>query len=159
MLQSLTEQIAKRSGHYCFLQPRIQVEGTVPFLPVSAVNGLRRELAAALDSQPGHARPLPKGTQNPAIHALETLDYKSNIANSADRALFAARGTQNMEDAYELSHRSGIEYMRSKYCIRHELGLCPRQGKEQNAQPLYLRNGKQRLLLSFDCVSCEMTVS
>lgn len=158
MLQSLTEQMAKRSGHYCFLQPQIQVEGTVPFLPISAVNGLRRELAAALDSQPVHARPLPKGTQNPAIHAPETLDYKANIANSADRALFAARGTQNMEDAYELSHRSGVEYMRSKYCIRHELGLCPKQGKVKAAEPLLLRNGKQRLRLHFHCTTCEMTV-
>lgn len=117
-----------------------------------------RELAAALDSQPVHARLLPKGTENPAIHAAETLDYKANIANSADRTLFAARGTHSMEDAYELSHRSGVEYMRSKYCIRHELGLCPKQGKVKAAEPLLLRNGKQRLRLHFHCTTCEMTV-
>ena len=49
--------------------------------------------------------------------------------------------------------------MRSKYCIRHELGLCPRQGKVKKAEPLFLRNGKERLQLSFDCAVCEMTVT
>ena len=64
-----------------------------------------------------------------------------------------------MEEAYELSHWSGAELMRSKYCIRHELGLCPKQGKTQKAEPLYLRNGKERLQLTFHCVQCEMTVT
>ena len=64
-----------------------------------------------------------------------------------------------MEEAYELSHRPGVEYMRTKYCIRHQLGLCPKQGKEKKAEPLFLRNGKERLQLTFDCAVCEMTVS
>ena len=49
--------------------------------------------------------------------------------------------------------------MRSKYCIRHELGLCPKQGKVQKAEPLFLLNGKERLKLTFDCAVCEMTVT
>ena len=49
--------------------------------------------------------------------------------------------------------------MRTKYCIRHQLGLCPRQGNVKKAEPLFLRNGKERLQLTFDCAVCEMTVS
>jgi len=63
-----------------------------------------------------------------------------------------------MEQAYELTHRPGAELMRSKYCIRHELGLCPKQGKAPKAEPLFLINGKERLRLDFHCAECEMTV-
>ena len=48
--------------------------------------------------------------------------------------------------------------MRSKYCIRHQLGLCPKQGKVKKAEPLFLLNGKERLRLDFHCSVCEMTV-
>ena len=29
------------------------------------------------------------------------------------------------DQAYELSHLPGAELMRTKYCIRYELGICP----------------------------------
>ena len=128
MLQSIQEQLAKRSGHYAFGEPSIRVDGPVPFLPVSALNGLRRDLAAQLDAQPVQARPL----------------YK---------------GTKTQDSSFQLQYNSHGELMRSKYCIRHELGLCPRQGKVKKAEPLFLRNGKERLQLSFDCAVCEMTVT
>ena len=128
MLQSLREQLAKRSGHYAFQTPSLTLDGPVPFLPVSALNALRRDLAAQLDAQPVMARPLYKGAK-------------------------AQDGT------FQLHYASHGELMRSKYCIRHELGLCPKQGKVKKAEPLFLRNGKERLQLSFDCAVCEMTVT
>ena len=51
------------------------------------------------------------------------------------------------------------ELMRSKYCVRYELGLCP---KFQGAKPpkeLFLLNNGRRLELHFDCAACEMTVT
>ena len=128
MLQSLREQLAKRSGHYAFQTPSLAIDGPVPFMPVSALNGLRRDLAALLDAQPVQARPLYKGTK----------------AQDSD---------------FQLQYDSHGELMRSKYCIRHELGLCPKQGKVKKTEPLFLRNGKERLQLSFDCAVCEMTVT
>ena len=128
MLQTIREQLGKRSGHYAFQAPSVQVEGPVPFLPTSALNGLRRDLAALLDQLAVNALPLYRGVKNP-------------------------------ETSFRLEYASHGEFMRSKYCIRHELGLCPKQGKVKKAEPLFLRNGKERLQLSFDCAVCEMTVS
>ena len=128
MLQTIREQLGKRSGHYAFQAPSVQVEGPVPFLPTSALNGLRRDLAAQLDQLAVNALPLYRGVKNP-------------------------------ETSFRLEYASHGELMRSKYCIRHELGLCPKQGKVKKAEPLFLRNGKERLQLSFDCAVCEMTVS
>jgi putative protease len=128
MLQTIREQLGKRSEHYAFQAPSLQVEGPVPFFPTSALNGLRRDLAAKLDLFPVQALPI-------------------------------KRGKKDENSSFRLEYASNGELMRSKYCIRHELGLCPKQGKAKKAEPLFLRNGKERLQLSFDCAVCEMTVS
>ncbi len=159
MLQTIRRQLAKRSGHYHFLEPEVACEAPVPFLPAAFLNGIRRELAARLDEVPVQAIPLRRGREDASVRAPEELSYKANIANSRDEAIYAGRGSKTMERAYELTHRSGAELMRSKYCIRHELGLCPRQGKAKKAEPLFLRNGKERLRLDFHCAVCEMTVT
>ena len=72
--------------------------------------------------------------------------------------LYRERGALQMEDAYELTHREGVEYMRTKYCLRHELGLCPKQRPGTRPDPLFLLNNGRRLRLDFDCRNCEMTV-
>ena len=47
--------------------------------------------------------------------------------------------------------------MRTKYCIRYELGMCPRHHSAAPG-PLYLLNCGRKLTLNFDCSRCEMTV-
>jgi putative protease len=50
--------------------------------------------------------------------------------------------------------------MRTKYCVKHQLGLCPQRDKPPDLkEPLYLvdENGHQ-YKLRFDCAACEMDV-
>lgn len=159
MLALIPAQLAKRSGHYGFQTPEVSVSGPVPLLSAAFLNGIRRSLAAQLDALPVQAPPLRKGSVDPSIPAPSALDYRANIANSRDRALYAGRGAASQEAAYELTHRPGAELMRSKYCVRHELGLCPKQGKAAKADPLFLENAGRRLRLDFHCAACEMTVT
>ena len=156
--ENLYRQIGKRTGHYAFEVTELTVEPGAPFLAAAFINGIRRSLAQDLDQMPVNALPLRQGCENPAITAPENLSYKANVANSADKALYAARGAREQEDAYELTHRPGAELMRSRYCVRHELGLCPRQQRGQKPEPLTLLNGSKRLRLHFHCDVCEMTV-
>jgi putative protease len=93
-----------------------------------------------------------------SVKAPSELSYKANIANRIDRDIYQSRGASNMEDAYEITHRQGAELMRSKYCVRHELGMCPKQKKGLKPDPLYLENAGRRLTLKFHCSVCEMTV-
>ena len=51
------------------------------------------------------------------------------------------------------------ELMRSKYCVRYELGLCPKYQGGRPPKELYLLNNGRRLALHFDCAACEMTVT
>ncbi|MBR5255447.1 MAG: U32 family peptidase [Bacteroidales bacterium] len=157
MLETIRMQLAKRSGMYAFSVSEVKADGPVPFMPAAFLNGIRRQLADALDAQPVPMLPLRKGVIRPDA-APETLTYKDNIANSIAREIYRERGTSQMEEAYELTHRDGVEYMRTKYCLRHELGLCPKQRPGTRPDPLYLLNNGRRLRLDFDCKVCEMTV-
>ena len=49
--------------------------------------------------------------------------------------------------------------LRTKYCIRYELGMCPKYQGARPPQELFLLNNGRRLALHFDCAACEMSVT
>ena len=85
------------------------------------------------------------------------LAQKLDLLSVQARPLY--RGARQPDSTFKMEYKSNGELMRTKYCIRHQLGLCPRQGKVKKAEPLFLRNGKERLQLIFNCAECEMTVT
>ena len=196
-------QISKATGIYSFTLRSLEVEtpdGSLPFLPTSALNAIRRDLAAALEEMPCRAIPLPVNqassrTGNAEYPVLESdvlsqvqdiqettsngphLSYKANIANHIARKIYMSLGASRTDDAFEISHRPDAELMRTKYCIRYELGLCPvHQAGRQHGRAnhtsgmvnppipssrktnLYLTNNGKRYHLAFDCANCEMVV-
>ena len=157
MLETIRVQLSKRSGFYSFSVSGVEADGPVPFMPASFLNGIRRDLATSLDAMPVRMQPLRHGSVRPDP-APAALTYKDNMANSIAREIYRERGSSAFEDAYELTHREGVEYMRTKYCLRHELGLCPKLRPGTRPDPLFLLNNGRRLRLDFDCKSCEMTV-
>ncbi len=196
-------QISKATGIYSFTLRSLEVEtpdGSLPFLPTSALNAIRRDLAAALEEMPCRAIPLlvnqaSSRTGNAEYPVLEPdvlsqvqdiqettsngphLSYKANIANHIARKIYMSLGASRTDDAFEISHRPDAELMRTKYCIRYELGLCPvHQAGRQHGRAnhtsgmvnppipssrktnLYLTNNGKRYHLAFDCANCEMIV-
>lgn len=210
-------QISKATGIYSFTLRSLEVEtpdGSLPFLPASALNAIRRDLAATLEDMPCKTVPLPTGQAVNATGIVKVLDnrknaidapaylgkcqsqkpilsqvsdiqetasdgihlsYKANIANHVARETYQSLGATQTDDAFEISHRPDAELMRTKYCIRYELGLCPvhqqagrQQGKGNanlhgltttaNLKNLSLINNSKRYRLAFDCANCEMIV-
>ena len=93
---------------------------------------------------------------------MKDASYRLNISNKLAEKLYRDAGIETFERAYELEHQKDAELMRTKYCVRHELGLCPKQqrGKQVSAaSPLYILNNGQRFVLKFDCRNCEMIVT
>lgn len=203
MREMFVAQISKDTGIYSFTLSSLNVEtpdGSLPFLPASALNAIRRDLAAALEEMPCRAIPLPVNqasscTGNAEYPVLEPdvlsqvqdiqettsngphLSYKANIANHIARKIYMSLGASRTDDAFEISHRPDAELMRTKYCIRYELGLCPvHQAGRQHGRAnhtsgmvnppipssrktnLYLTNNGKRYHLAFDCANCEMVV-
>jgi putative protease len=133
----------------------------LPFMPVSAINAIRRDIAAKLDKMPCKAIPLGKGRSidKASMNMPKSLTYKENVANHIAREIYESLGAESVEPAFELSHRQDAELMRTKYCIRYELGLCPKHQHAAPTGPLFLVNNGSRYALGFDCSACEMTVS
>ncbi|MBO6221451.1 MAG: U32 family peptidase [Bacteroidales bacterium] len=164
-------QIEKTTGRYSFTLESLEMAGgKLPFLPASAINGIRREIAAKLDSMTCKAVPLGGPAKEEKPFTLPgKITYKSNISNKVSESIYRKFGAASIEKAFELSHQNEAELMRSKYCIRHELGLCLKDPSASGhgtttaamtqAGPLYLVNNGKRYRLGFDCAACEMTVS
>ncbi len=115
--------------------------------------------SASADKKTGSPAEIQYGDIKENQFLPEHLDYSYNIANRLSREVYMAHGAKSADPAYELSHTVSAELMRTKYCVRHELGLCPKQGKVQKSEPLFLRNNGQVFVLKFDCGRCEMTVT
>lgn len=159
----IREQLSKRGGHYVFSVTALAADtpgGALPLVSASILNSMRRLVAEDLDALPCGHLPMAQGHRHPDIQvSAKGITYKANVANSSTRGLYASRGAESVEDAYELTHRKDAELMRTRYCIRYELGLCPvRQGAKENRRLFLLNNGR-RFSLHFDCGNCEMTVS
>ena len=164
-------QIEKATGRYSFTLESLEMPGgKLPFLPASAINGIRREIAAKLDSMACKAVPLGGPAKEEKPFTLPgKITYKSNVSNKVSESIYLKFGAASIEKAFELSHQNEAELMRSKYCIRHELGLCLKDPSASGhgtttaamtqAGPLYLVNNGKRYRLGFDCSACEMTVS
>ena len=117
-------------------------------------------MAERLDALPCGRLPLYQNDKPVIPSAVEeSVSYKENVANALSRAVYERLGATAVEPAYELAHQSGAELMRSRYCIRYELGLCPRHQGARDTGPLFLLTTGRRLSLAFDCSHCEMIVS
>ena len=131
----LREQLGKRSGVYRFSVDELLVEtagGKLPLLSAATLNGIRRLVAEDLDSVPVEKR----------------FRVKPGMTNNVPG--------MTKECHSERSEESVL--LRSKYCIRYELGLCPKYQGAKPPQELFLLNNGRRLALRFDCAACEMTV-
>lgn len=168
----IREQLSKRSGDFFFRVRSLEIAtpgGALPLMSASTLNSIRRLIASDLAAQPcgripmypGLPASVPVHPESAPCHPGRNEDspfpketnYKANIANRPASELLPGA-----DPAYELAHPEGAELMRSRYCIKYELGLCPSRQGAKPTGPLYLLNNGRRLALGFDCAQCEMIV-
>lgn len=53
----------------------------------------------------------------------------------------------------------GDELMRTRYCVRYQLGMCPKWQGAKGSGRLFLENNGRRFALNFHCKECEMTLT
>ena len=127
----MREQLGKRALHYVFSVASIEAASGLPLLGAATLNSIRRLLAEDLDAIPCTKVPMQDS------RALE--EFVPQIP--------APAGIDTDEPL-----------MRSRYCIKYELGLCPSRQGAKPTGPLFLVNNGRRLSLGFDCARCEMSV-
>ena len=126
----LREQLSKRSGIFCFTLDELNVKTAGGRLPLLSASTIN------------------------SIRRLVAEDLDSWPCGRRE----LARGTRS-ESGYVHPEPAMDELMRSKYCIRYELGMCPRLQGAAASGPLFLVNNGRKFALGFDCAKCEMTVS
>ena len=126
----LHDQLSKRSGIYSFSLKNLKVETSGGNLPLLSASTINNIRRLVAED----------------ISSLPAL--KRRLATGHRKVKFS-----------DLSGVRENELMRSKYCVRYELGMCPvHQGARQGG-PLYLLNGGRKFRLGFDCAACEMTLT
>ena len=163
MLDMIRGQIGKNTGMYSFEVREIATSDILPFMSASFLNSVRRDLAEKLDAMPCASKDLllrdvRKVDKGVCTVPQKKTSYKNNISNRLSETVYLSCGAESVAPAYELSHEASAELMRTKYCIRYELGMCQKHHGSKETGPLYLLNNGQRFSLHFDCRNCEMVL-
>ena len=161
-MAKLKENLSK-FGNTMFVAEPVELKLSQPwFLPVSAINALRREATEQLEtariaSHPRPPRALPAA--NPVPYPQEELTYLGNVFNAKARQFYEKHGVKLIEEAYEAGNEKGmVSLMITRHCLRYSFNLCPKEVKHLKPDPMTLVNGNEKLILKFDCKACEMHV-
>jgi putative protease len=133
------------------------------YISVSILNGIRRDVLETLTQirLEKYPRQTIQLTPNNIPYPAKTLDYHANVLNDYARRFYARHGAEIVEPAFEaLSNTTGKTVMTTRYCIRHQLDLCPRHSKssQSSREPLRISDNHHTYRLEFDCQQCRMFV-
>lgn len=144
---------------------------SIPYLKISDINSIRRNLAEKLESKILREYDISRRSFVPrkpdmeaAKHFAAALpcDYRANCLNSLAREFYSDVGvniTEYSPESGRLDMR-GRRVMRTRLCILRELGICKTLGKFPPSikEPLFLKSESANLRLRFDCKSCAMDI-
>ncbi len=135
------------------------------FIPASTLTTLRRKSIAMLDLS--REVSYPREFRRPAVDNLtlpgnKVLEARDNVANSLARKFYYAAGATAITPALEVNRpdlNKDQQVMETRYCLRRELGACLKT-KSAGKYPdrLYIKSGRNRYRLQFDCDKCMMRV-
>jgi putative protease len=154
------------TGNTPYIVTHLEIRPEEPgFLPVSVLNRLRREALEALTKtrQDSYCRRTTKFEPSGIPYPSESLDFCANVLNEYARQFYRRHGAEIAEPAFETLKRSDMAertVMTTRYCVRHELDLCPRHGRSKPSptESLRLRDAHNSYRLEFDCRRCMMRV-
>ena len=165
-----TQHELARLGGTLFQAEHLALEWARPrFIPASQLKALRRQAVEQLEVNraKNYQRPV-RGVavEPPTPYPDDSLSYLANVLNHRAADFYAKHGVKVIESAYEAHEELGdVSLMITKHCVRFSLSLCPMQAKgvqgvqgTVRAEPMTLVNGREKLLLRFDCKPCEMHV-
>lgn len=160
--KTLQDSLSK-FGNTMFSAQPVELKLSQPwFLPVGALNALRREAtekleAARLATHPHPPRAAP--AENSVPYPQDELTYLGNVFNAKARHFYEKHGVKLIAEAYEANQEKGlVSLMITRHCLRYSFNLCPKEVKHLKPDPMTLVNGSEKLILKFDCKACEMHV-
>ncbi|MDR2928490.1 MAG: U32 family peptidase [Cytophagaceae bacterium] len=159
--EQIKAQLSKLGNTPFYLLSAVIELQTPMFLQASVINGLRR---SAVDSH--RAKRMEQYARvehqiTPTYHRYpEQLPVgESNVLNNLARTFYQQHGAGNIPDGFELLEPAGMQcVMTAKHCIRHVLGICPKENRLMHADNLVLKSAHNKYLVKFECKKCEMHI-
>ncbi|MFA7273713.1 MAG: U32 family peptidase [Crocinitomicaceae bacterium] len=167
--ESMEENIQKnlaKTGNTPFIVDQLTIDFSQAwFLPISKVNEVRREVLEKLIETrvTEYHREEVQIVKTDHPYPNENLDFTFNVSNKLARQFYHRHGVKEIEKAFELQWDPGkSRVMTTKYCVKYELGKCPRFQRETMGEkvkePLVLKQGEIEYKLKFNCKPCEMEI-
>ena len=167
--ESIVDNIKKnlaKAGNTPFIVDDIRVDFSANwFLPISKINDIRRTVLEQLMGTRVREYQREEHPITPTDHPypVPELDFTYNVSNKLARQFYHRHGVQQIEKAFELQWDPGkSRVMTTKYCVKYELGKCPRFQRETMGEkvkePLVLKHGEVEYKLKFNCKPCEMEI-
>lgn len=154
MKEVFIEQLSK-SGESDYKVENVAVLGYLPFMKVSEINSLRREILTELTKKrlKNYKRNVQKKLSR-AVFPEQTKDYRANVHNKYAKEFYESYGCKITEKSFETDKKvKNPELMRSKHCLYRSFNMC----KSNNN--LYLIDEKGiKYSLIHDCKNCEMII-
>jgi putative protease len=162
--EDTTRRQLGKTGNTPFACAGVELAWDQPyFLPMAALNTLRREALDRLSAARTANRPVMQGgiLRNQVPYPETILTYRGNALNRQAVAFYQRHGVKEIAPAAESGlDMHGEVVMRTRYCIKHQLGLCDGRRKAgELGEPLYLVDEDgHRYRLRFNCADCEMEI-
>lgn len=143
----------KKTGESDFYAENIAINGELPFLPISQINEIRRNILSELMKE--RLKNYPRKFQKPLKYTdfpIKEMDYKANVHNSSAKEFYENCNCKITEMSAE-SGSKAFELMRTKHCLKYSFNMC------KSPKKLYLIDEKgEKFPLQFDCKNCEMVI-
>ena len=153
MNSSFISQLNK-TGESDFYVIDVKIKSNLPFMPVSEINNLRREILEDLIQKrlKNYKRELQQQMQYVEFPKKE-LDYRANIHNQEAKCFYENCGSKVSQMSYESTKPKCVELMRTKHCLKYAFDMC------KSPTDLFLIDEKgKKYQLKFDCKNCEMVI-
>lgn len=151
----------KKSGESDFFVEEVKVKTEkLPFIPVSKLNELRRELLNKLIQErvKNYQNKIYRSIKNETAYPITKIDYKGNVLNKYAKEFYENHGCKVIESALESKTFSNTEKkgkcaMTTKHCLKYAFNMC------KSPKKLYLIDEKgKKYNLNFNCDKCEMEI-
>ena len=153
MKETFVTQMNK-TGESDFYVNEVKIDTELPFLPVSQINSIRREILEKLMAT--RLKNYKREIQTPLKYAkfpVDTVDYSANVNNAAAKSFYENCGSRVTEFSFESAPQQNAELMRTKHCLKYAFNMC------KSPKKLYLIDEKgKKYKLEFDCKNCQMVI-
>lgn len=153
-INRIVEEQLKKTGDTDFIIINYTNRYNFSFLPISKINELRRDLFKKLmfERLKNYKRDIQNKINYTDFYKREE-DYRANVYNKKAEIFYKNCNCRVIEPAFEQKHKSSVELMRTKHCLKYALNIC------KSPKKLFLIDEKgKKYPLKFDCKNCEMVI-